>query len=195
MYTVRLQHNTLLVFLLSGDASDGPVFHTRGLCLSEERTTLRTTLHRGVRGALRGTSTTPVGPSETSVTAILLLAGLPRLLTGSILAHEVMHAFFRLAGYRDLPPEVEEGTCQLMALLWLEHQHAAEVRVVVASSQECACVSQGTPEARLASFFAHEIRTDQSVVYGEGFRAAYDAFSRVGLYPLLTHIRSHRAFP
>ena len=111
----------------SGDASDGPVFHTRGLCLSEERTTLRTTLHRSILGTLRSASTEPVGPSETTVTAILLLAGLPRLLTGSILAHEVMHAFFRLAGYRDLPSEVEEGTCQLMALLWLEHQTPPEV--------------------------------------------------------------------
>lgn len=38
-----------------------------------------------------------------------------------------MHAFFRLAGYRDLPADVEEGTCQLMALLWLEHQTPVEV--------------------------------------------------------------------
>lgn len=99
--------------------------------MSEERTTLRTTLHHGILGALRGSSTAPVGPSQTTVTAILLLAGLPRLLTGSILAHEVMHAFFRLAGYRDLPSEVEEGTCQLMALLWLEHQNTSEVCEIV----------------------------------------------------------------
>ena len=45
-----------------------------------------------------------------------------RLLTGSILAHEVMHAWLRLSGYPRLPPMVEEGLCQLMATLWLEQQ-------------------------------------------------------------------------
>ncbi|KAG2278054.1 hypothetical protein Bca52824_060609 [Brassica carinata] len=30
------------------------------------------------------------------VTAILILYGLPRLLTGSIMAHEMMHAYLRL---------------------------------------------------------------------------------------------------
>lgn len=48
--------------------------------------------------------------------------GLPRLLTGSILAHEVMHAWLRLSGCTRLPEQVEEGLCQLMALLWLEAQ-------------------------------------------------------------------------
>ena len=57
---------------------------------------------------------------EVQVTAILVLFGLPWLLTGSIMAHEVMHAWLRTSGYRNLAPEVEEGLCQLMALLWLE---------------------------------------------------------------------------
>ncbi|KAL2348461.1 hypothetical protein Fmac_002461 [Flemingia macrophylla] len=47
------------------------------------------------------------------VTAILVLYGLPRLLTGSILAHEMMHAWLRLKGYPNLSPEVEEGICQI----------------------------------------------------------------------------------
>lgn len=56
------------------------------------------------------------------VTAILVLGGLPRLLAGSILAHECMHAWLRLDGTHRLPLPVEEGLCQLMALLWLESQ-------------------------------------------------------------------------
>ena len=58
------------------------------------------------------------------ITAILVLCGLPWLLAGSILAHEVMHAWLRLAGFPALPPPTEEGLCQLMALLWLEQQPA-----------------------------------------------------------------------
>ncbi|GJN23930.1 hypothetical protein PR202_gb11625 [Eleusine coracana subsp. coracana] len=38
---------------------------------------------------------------------------LARLLTGSILAHEMMHAWLRLKGYRTLSPDVEEGICQI----------------------------------------------------------------------------------
>ena len=56
------------------------------------------------------------------MTAILVLAGLPRLMAGSILAHEVMHAWLRLTGSPKLSLDVEEGLCQLMALLWLESQ-------------------------------------------------------------------------
>ena len=59
------------------------------------------------------------------VTAILVLAGLPRVMAGSILAHESMHAWLRLTGAHHLPLEVEEGLCQLMALLWLESQPSA----------------------------------------------------------------------
>lgn len=56
------------------------------------------------------------------MTAILVLFGLPWLLTGSILAHELMHAWLRLSGLTNLSLDVEEGLCQLLALLWLEQQ-------------------------------------------------------------------------
>jgi hypothetical protein len=56
------------------------------------------------------------------VTAVLVLYGLPWLLTGTILAHELMHAWLRMNGVTGLSLDVEEGLCQLMALLWLEGQ-------------------------------------------------------------------------
>ena len=65
-------------------------------------------------------------PTATSLLQVLY--GLPRLLTGSILAHECMHAWLRMSGFSasasHLPEQVEEGLCQLMALLWLEAQQA-----------------------------------------------------------------------
>lgn len=57
------------------------------------------------------------------VTAILVLNGLPRLHTGAILAHELMHAFLHTQAISGLPPQVEEGLCQLLAYLWIERQH------------------------------------------------------------------------
>lgn len=63
------------------------------------------------------------------VTAILVQFGLPRFLTGSIIAHEVMHAWLRYQHVRQLSLDVEEGLCQLMASLWLETQQASANKV------------------------------------------------------------------
>ena len=63
------------------------------------------------------------------VTAILVLYGLPWLLTGTILAHECMHAWLRLRGITRLPLQTEEGLCQLMGLLWLESQDLSKQQV------------------------------------------------------------------
>jgi len=65
------------------------------------------------------------------VTAVLVLFGLPRDLTASILAHEAMHVYFKLSGSGgegrgtgpgfpvDLQPQCEEGLCQLVAERYL----------------------------------------------------------------------------
>ncbi|KAF3530114.1 hypothetical protein DY000_02036399, partial [Brassica cretica] len=80
---------------------------TRGLCLSEEQT-VTTVLRRPKIGAgykLIDMITEPCRlVRRCEVTAILILYGLPRLLTGSILAHEMMHAWLRLNGNLKSPP-------------------------------------------------------------------------------------------
>ncbi|PPS13035.1 hypothetical protein GOBAR_AA07597 [Gossypium barbadense] len=74
---------------------------TRGLCLSEEQT-VTTVLRRPRIGAGYRFIDMITEPHRLirrcEVTAILILYGLPRLLTGSILAHEMMHAWLRLKG-------------------------------------------------------------------------------------------------
>nr|DAD40625.1 TPA_asm: hypothetical protein HUJ06_014948 [Nelumbo nucifera] len=74
---------------------------TRGLCLSEEQT-VSTILRRPRIGAGNRIIEMITEPYRLTrrceVTAILVLYGLPRLLTGSILAHEMMHAWLRLNG-------------------------------------------------------------------------------------------------
>ncbi|KAM0872771.1 hypothetical protein ACQ4PT_038503 [Festuca glaucescens] len=98
---------------------------TRGLCLSEEQI-VRIILRRPVIGPGNKIIDISTGPYKLArrceVTAILVLYALPRLLTGYILAHEMMHAYLRLKGYRILSPEVEEGICQVLAHLWLESE-------------------------------------------------------------------------
>ncbi|CAJ2643931.1 protein DA1-related 2-like isoform X2 [Trifolium pratense] len=71
---------------------------TRGLCLSEEQTV--TSVHRWSKiggHRLIGMRSQPQKLiRKCEVTAILVLYGLPRLLTGAILAHELMHGWLRL---------------------------------------------------------------------------------------------------
>lgn len=58
-----------------------------------------------------------------------------------------------------------------------------------------ACLLQGSYEERLASFLSNQIRTDTSPVYGDGYRAALDAYQRLGLPALLAHLRQTGRLP
>jgi hypothetical protein len=44
-----------------------------------------------------------------SVSALLVMYGLPRLLLGSIVAHELMHAYLRMRHVTGLPLQVGKG--------------------------------------------------------------------------------------
>ncbi|EFN54802.1 hypothetical protein CHLNCDRAFT_35770 [Chlorella variabilis] len=164
----------------------GPVFHVRGLTLTEEYSLIRSILRiPGGNPFAIQREAVRVGPTHCEVTGILVLYGLPRLLTGSILAHECMHAWLRMSGcssHQHLPEQVEEGLCQLMAYLWLEGQQAQTG-------------FQDEYEERLAAFFAHQIRSDTSAIYGDGFRLAHEAFQAQGLPAVLAHVQRLGAFP
>ena len=45
------------------------------------------------------------------------------------------------------------------------------------------------------SYFAHQIRSDPSPVYGEGFRAAHESFQRHGLRAVLDSVRATGSIP
>ncbi|XP_024374722.1 LIM domain-containing protein HDR3 [Physcomitrium patens] len=156
---------------------------TRGLCLSEEQTI--TTVY--------GTSPDEYGDythhemqtrkltRHCEVTAILVLFGLPSLLTGSILAHELMHAWIRLdGGFPSLDNDIEEGICQVIAHIWLKEE--------LEKLKRKGNVSEAT--IRLGDFFLHQIETDSSPIYGDGFRAAYAAYKEYGLSKTLNHLRN-----
>lgn len=175
---------------------------TRGLCLSEEQTisTIQRRPRIGAGNRVMDMRTEPYKLTRRcEVTAILILYGLPRLLTGSILAHEMMHAWLRLRGYRTLSQDVEEGICQVLAHMWLETQIAS------ISSSNGASTSSGMSsskqgirspfERKLGDFFKHQIESDTSPIYGNGFRAGNQAVLKYGLERTLDHIRMTGTFP
>ncbi|XP_043707710.1 protein DA1-related 2-like isoform X2 [Telopea speciosissima] len=172
---------------------------TRGLCLSEEQTV------SGIHQRPRIGGNRLIGMKKYSqkltrkceVTAILVLYGLPRLLTGSILAHELMHGWLRLKGYCNLNPEVEEGICQVLSHMWLESEVLPGLRSMPSTSTASSSSSSSSSkkgrksdvENKLGEFFMHQIAQDISTAYGEGFRAANAAVNRYGLRRTLDHIR------
>ncbi|EPS63709.1 hypothetical protein M569_11075, partial [Genlisea aurea] len=110
---------------------------------------------------------------QAEITAILVIYGLPRLHTGAILAHELMHAWLHLNGYLSLRPEIEEGMCQVMGRIWLEAEIA---RLSDGSS------SGGSPfEKKLGVFFLFQMAASPDPIYGGGFRRCNDAVMRHGL--------------
>ncbi|KAJ8443185.1 hypothetical protein Cgig2_005736 [Carnegiea gigantea] len=133
------------------------------------------------------------------VTAILVLYGLPRLLTGAILAHELMHGWLRLKGYRNLRPEVEEGICQVLSYMWLEAEVMLGFRNMPSTSTASSSSSKkgrtSEVEKKLGEFFLHQIANDASPAYGEGFRAANAAVNKYGLRSTLHHIHLTGYFP
>lgn len=176
---------------------------TRGLCLSEEQIG---TISRqpGVRGRRRaGPKTEPHQLTRRcEVTAVLVLYGLPRLLTGSILAHEMMHAWLRLKGYPTLRQDVEEGICQVLAHMWLHTQLMSISSHDFASTSSIPYASRAgkkgarSPfERKLGEFFKHQIESDASPVYGDGLRAGLQAVHKYGLQRTLDHIRTTGDFP
>ena len=189
----------------------GRTARTRGLCLFEEHTmhTVERTPEWGGFGGL-----IPVGFSErvvgsragpTVVKAVVILYGLPAVAAGAVLAHECTHAYIRLAGgYPRLEPKVEEGLCQLIALLWVEN--AALHGVARFKNPEGRKGAVGGPSGRsdgweetnlaaMAGYVGNQIRTDPSEVYGDGLRAALKAYQRHGLEAVFRHVRATGQLP
>lgn len=122
------------------------------------------------------------------VTAVLVLFGLPYNLFSSILAHEATHVWLKLTKSipYDLPPEVEEGICQLIAYKYLEFISRSEQMSINPLDAKIETESQ---------YFLYQIENDESTIYGEGFRMAKHVDSELGLEILLDFVSKNKSFP
>jgi hypothetical protein len=124
------------------------------------------------------------------VTAVLVLFGMPRDLTASILAHEAMHVLLKLTPSYNihLPPICEEGLCQVIAASWLsddskhmkDNNRDIEVRM---------------REEMLRRYFYHSIEVDKSPIYGEGYRRAKSSVDALGLHLTLEMVAANADLP
>lgn len=90
----------------------------------------------------------------------------------------------------------------MMAHKWLEAELAAGSSNSNAASSSSSSSSQGLKkgprsqyERKLGEFFKHQIESDASPVYGDGFRAGRLAVQKYGLRKTLEHIQMTGRFP
>ena len=178
---------------------------TRGLCLSEHQRGYKFLLP-SLRFDRKQTSLLPTDaessghtyfqiPDAThsnphaSVTAILCLSGLPSDLTASILAHEATHAWIKLNPNfdptRPIPAQIEEGCCQLIAMLFLTDG----LQDISSDSRD------GPSDKKLRQYFKYSIESDRNEIYGEGYRKAAKAYAQIGIEALLSHVVNYRDWP
>lgn len=87
-----------------------------------------------------------------------------------------------LQGFQHLSQDVEEGICQVLAYMWLETQLQTGSGSNVASSSALRASKQGVRspfERKLGEFFKHQIESDTSPVYGDGFRIGHRAVQKI----------------
>jgi hypothetical protein len=147
------------------------------------------------RGTSSASSSSVTLERTCSVTAVLVLCGLPRDLTASILAHEAMHVWCKLRSspLLNLPSEVEEGMCQLVAYEYLDKcagsSRTEGERVATTTAVESPW------ETKLRAYFKYQIQTDPSPVYGDGFRMAAEGCAALGFSLLIEHVATSNNFP
>jgi len=151
---------------------------TAGLCLTEQN-----------RHAERYSSSKP----KIEVISILCLTGLPSDLTASVLAHEAAHAWIKMHPKYDmhnpLPPQVEEGVAQLIAMLFLSEGLGPAPKPTPEQAQD------GPSDEKLRQYFKFSIERETSDIYGNGYRRAAMAYRDIGIEALLTHVLQCRDFP
>lgn len=129
--------------------------------------------------------------TNSNVFAIMCLSGLPRDLTASVLAHEATHAWIKMHPDFDvtkpIPPQVEEGVAQLMALLFLNDG--------LDDPQGSVPGETGPSDAKLRQYFRFSIETEENEVYGTGYRRAAAAYQALGIEALMMHVVRYRDFP
>lgn len=106
-------------------------------------------------------------------------------------------------GFRTLSQDVEEGICQVLAHMWLstELMSCQDYNDVASTSYSAAPAASSRRktmskfERKLGEFFKHQIESDMSPVYGDGFRAGQMAVHKYGLRSTLDHIQMTGTFP
>lgn len=110
--------------------------------------------------------------SQTTVTGVAVLRGMPSTLFESVTLHELGHVWLIVQGVLGLPRWANEGFCEL-----LSHRY---------------CQQLNTPEGR---YYAEAIERKSDPIYGEGFRRVRAIAERVGWPRLIETLQTTKRLP
>jgi len=131
------------------------------------------------------------GYAEVKLFAVICLIGLPKDLMLAVLAHEAMSAWIKMHPKYDprkrMPPQVESGICQLVAMLFLQDGLDAPKRKFDDED--------GPSDGKLRHYIRSTVERDNSEIQGAGYRKANAAYRDIGLDALLNHVMDYRQFP
>lgn len=103
-----------------------------------------------------------------------------------------------ITGYRNLESELEEGICQVLGHMWLESQtysSSAAASSASSSSSHTPAASaskkgaQSDFEKKMVEFCKNQIETDDSPIYGLGFKKINQMVSNSSLHKVLRRIK------
>jgi hypothetical protein len=123
-------------------------------------------------GALGTTELRLTGARGGEAVRIRVLAGLPKVVFGRVVAHELGHAWLAQFGARPLDGMVEEGVCELIAYAWLKRT--------------------GTP---FALALRDQMLHNPDPLYGNGFRTVHAATRQHGLRAIITGLAQSGHLP
>ena len=115
-----------------------------------------------------------------------------------------MHAWLHLEGYPNLSKPVEEGICEVVAHMWLKSKINVGSETAMAAASLSSSLQPGRSkkheqlseiEKKLGECFIHQIETNKSKDYRNGFKKGIRAVSRYGLKKTLDCIKLYRTFP
>jgi len=113
--------------------------------------------------------------------------------------------FDLITGHRNLNNILEEGICQVLGHLWLDSQTYATADATADASSSASSSSRTPPAAsaskkgewsdfdkKLVEFCKNQIETDESPVYGLGFRTVNEMVTNSSLQETLKEILRQR---
>eukprot|EP00923_Selenidium_pygospionis_P055047 GHVN01096018.1.p1 GENE.GHVN01096018.1~~GHVN01096018.1.p1 ORF type:complete len:1157 (-),score=129.21 GHVN01096018.1:539-4009(-) len=151
------------------------------------------------------------------VDQIYVVKGLPTVLFTANLCHELLHAYLFLAGYPEMTADVEEGLCNAVAVMYLNHRmEVIEERLSRAQIAQEIVNSEGngaapvsvltdllTPseaeillqELDVCDFTVRKFYRNEHPHYGEGFRRAIRSINLNGVLPSLRQLQVSSHLP
>ena len=143
-----------------------------------------------------------------SVTAVLVISGLPRDMCATVLTHEAFHVWCALT--KDMPShlplKVEEGLSEYVAGRFVTWMMQREGDDICSPSNSHANANANSKQSDtddydsgwnrlLRRFIAHSLETNSDPIYGDGFREAARCCDTLGLEIVLDHVKNNSAFP